>query len=181
LPHLVGAGLALATCLLAKFVGLDGDRAFYPTVTIVIASYYALFAVMGQSTAALGHESAVILLFLFASALGFKRNMWIVVGALCAHGIFDAVHGHLIANPRRLNLWRRTIPMGGSVAFSASRGWSDSRQNEGRREPRRCALRSALVFGTGDILSDPTPLTDDELDRLESAAIGYSPFRRPRP
>jgi hypothetical protein len=29
--------------------------AFYPTVTIVIASYYALFAVMGASTHALVH------------------------------------------------------------------------------------------------------------------------------
>ncbi len=43
---LVGALLAFAVGLLATAIGLDRDRAFYPTVTIVIASYYALFAVM---------------------------------------------------------------------------------------------------------------------------------------
>ena len=46
---LVGAFLALTVGLLATAIGLDCDRAFYPTVTIVIASYYARFAVMGAS------------------------------------------------------------------------------------------------------------------------------------
>jgi len=36
---LVGALLAVAVGLMATAVGLDRDRAFYPTVTIVIASY----------------------------------------------------------------------------------------------------------------------------------------------
>ena len=38
---LVGALLAFAVGLLATAIGLDRDRAFYPIVTIVIASYYA--------------------------------------------------------------------------------------------------------------------------------------------
>ncbi len=46
---LVGAFLAFGVGLFATAVGLDRDRAFYPTVTIVIASYYALFAVMRAS------------------------------------------------------------------------------------------------------------------------------------
>jgi hypothetical protein len=46
---LVGALLAFTVGLMATAVGLARDRAFYPTVTIVIASYYALFAVMGAS------------------------------------------------------------------------------------------------------------------------------------
>ena len=49
----VGALLALSVGLFATAVGLDGDRAFYPVVTVVIATYYALFAVMGASTQAL--------------------------------------------------------------------------------------------------------------------------------
>ena len=65
MPYVIGAGLALAVCLFATFAGFDRDRAFYPTLTIVIASYYALFAVMAGATAALGVESVVILLFLF--------------------------------------------------------------------------------------------------------------------
>lgn len=98
MPYVVGAGLALTVCVFATFVGFDRDRAFYPTLTIVIASYYALFAVMGGTMRALGVESVVILLFLFVSVLGFKFNLWFVVGALCAHGIFDFLHAHLVAN-----------------------------------------------------------------------------------
>jgi hypothetical protein len=48
---MIGVILALAVGLLATKVSLDRDRAFYPVVTIVVASYYALFAVMGASGA----------------------------------------------------------------------------------------------------------------------------------
>jgi hypothetical protein len=33
----------------AALVGFDRDRAFYPTLQVVIASYYVLFAVMSDS------------------------------------------------------------------------------------------------------------------------------------
>lgn len=49
MAFLVGAILALTVGLFATFVGLDRDRASYPVVTMVVASYYALFAVMGGS------------------------------------------------------------------------------------------------------------------------------------
>lgn len=45
--------LALAVSLFARFVGLDRDRAFYPTVMIVIAAIYGLFGAMGGDTTAL--------------------------------------------------------------------------------------------------------------------------------
>ena len=99
MPYLVGVGLALVVCFFATLVGFDRERAFYPTVTIVVASYYGLFAVMAGSTTALGMESVVILLFFVASGLGFKLNLWIVVAALFGHGVFDSLHAHLIANP----------------------------------------------------------------------------------
>ena len=79
-------------------LGLDRDRAFYPVVTIVIASYYALFAVMGASTHALVLESLVGLVFLAVAATGFRWSLWIVVVALTAHGAFDLTHGTFIAN-----------------------------------------------------------------------------------
>ena len=56
---LIGAILALSVGLSATFLGLDRDRAFYPTVMIVIASYYALFAVVGGSSHAVATESIV--------------------------------------------------------------------------------------------------------------------------
>ena len=89
----------MSISLLATFVGFDRDRAFYPTLLIVIASHYGLFAVMGGSIQALEKESIVIAGFLLASILGFTFNLWLVVGALFAHGIFDFFHAHFISNP----------------------------------------------------------------------------------
>lgn len=43
---------------------LKRDRAFYPTVLIIVAFYYALFAVMGCSIHALLVESVAIVIFL---------------------------------------------------------------------------------------------------------------------
>jgi hypothetical protein len=99
MEYLVGVSLALAVSLGASFVGLDRDRAFYPTVTIVIAALYGLFAVLGASNAALLLESLAGAAFLFVAILGFKRNLWLVVIALAVHGIFDWIHGDLISNP----------------------------------------------------------------------------------
>jgi hypothetical protein len=96
---LVGAVLALAVGLFATGVGLDRDRAFYPTAAIVIASLYALFAVMGGSMTALVLECAVGAAFIAVAVAGFKTSLWLVVLALAAHGVFDFVHGGLIANP----------------------------------------------------------------------------------
>jgi hypothetical protein len=103
--YLVGVGLALAVSLMATFAGFDKERTFYPVVTMVVASYYALFAVMGGSVAALMTESAVMALFIAAAVVGFRRNLWLVACALVAHGIFDFVHGRLIPNPGVPSWW----------------------------------------------------------------------------
>jgi hypothetical protein len=95
----IGAVLALSIGLSATFLGMDRDRVFYPTIMMVIASYYALFALMGGSIQALAFELIPIVAFLVASVAGYKRSLWLVVAALAAHGLFDFVHGHLIANP----------------------------------------------------------------------------------
>lgn len=47
MSFLIGAFLALAVGGFATWIGFERDRAFYPTVMIVIASFYVLFAVMG--------------------------------------------------------------------------------------------------------------------------------------
>ena len=99
MAYLVGALLALAVSGMATLSRLDRDGAFYPTVMIVVASYYALFAVMGGSGHALGAETAVIAVFLAASLVGFKYSLWLVVAGLAAHGILDAFHERLITNP----------------------------------------------------------------------------------
>ena len=99
MAYLIGTGLALAILLLVRLVGLDRDRGFYPTVMIFIALLYGLFAVMGGSMRALGLESVAMAGFISVTILGFKRNLWWVVGALFAHGVYDFFHGHLFINP----------------------------------------------------------------------------------
>ena len=99
MPYLVGITLALSVSGLATLIGLDRDRAFYPTVLVVIASYYVLFAVMGGSGHALVMETLVMIGFVLVAAVGFKKNLWLVVVALAAHGIFDIFHGRVVANP----------------------------------------------------------------------------------
>lgn len=83
---------------MARVVGLDRDRAFYPTVLIVIGLLYDLFAAMDGSMRVLGSESVAGAAFLLLAIVGFKFNLWFVVGGLFAHGVFDAFHGHLISN-----------------------------------------------------------------------------------
>lgn len=105
MAYLIGIGLALAILLLVRLVGLDGDRSFYPTVMIVIALLYGLFAVMGGSMRTLGQEAVPMAGFIFVAILGFKRNLWWVVGALFAHGVYDFFHGHLFINPGAPAWW----------------------------------------------------------------------------
>src|SRR5437762_12872899 len=98
LPYVVGVLLSSGVALLARWVGFDRDRPFYPTVLIVIASYYVLFAVMSGSVETVLLESIIMTLFAVAAVAGFNASAWIVVAALAGHGVQDAVHGHIVAN-----------------------------------------------------------------------------------
>jgi len=98
MEYIIGTLLALAVSVFATVIGLDRDRGFYPTVTIVIASYYGLFAVMGGSSEALAAEAVVIAGFILVAALGFRFNLWLLVAALAGHGVFDFFHGHVVSN-----------------------------------------------------------------------------------
>ena len=96
---LVGALLAFSVGILTTVTGMDRDRALYPVVTMVVGSYYVLFAAMGASTEVLVLESLVGMVFLALAVCGFRSSLWIVAAALAGHGLFDFVHGELIANP----------------------------------------------------------------------------------
>jgi len=97
--------LALAVAGFACRTGFDRDRAFYPTVVVVVASYYVLFAVMSGSTDALLGELIVMAAFVLVAVIGFKVNSWLVVAALAAHGLFDASHGLFVTNPGVPEWW----------------------------------------------------------------------------
>ena len=122
MPFLIGAVLALSVGLFASFLSLDRDRAFYPTVLIIIASYYALFAVMGGSTHALAVESIVIVVFLGVAIAGFRLSLWLIVVALVAHGLFDFIHGHVISNPG-VPIWWPSFCLSYDIVAAAYLAW----------------------------------------------------------
>jgi hypothetical protein len=98
MPCVVGIVLSVNVALLARSVGFDRDRAFYPTVLIVIPSYYVLFAAMSGSVQTVLLESIVMTGFAIAAVVGFKASAWIVVDAPAGHGVFDALHGEVLEN-----------------------------------------------------------------------------------
>lgn len=101
----LGIVLSAGVAVFARGTGLDRDRAFYPTVMIVIASYYVLFAAMSGSIRTVVIESVVMVLFTAAAVAGFKKSSWIVVAALAGHGAFDAVHGFVVENTGVPSWW----------------------------------------------------------------------------
>ena len=105
MAFVVGIVVALLVGLFARLTRLDRDRAFYPTVLIVIALYYILFAAMAASAHALRLESMQLTVFATIAVVGFRSNLWWVVLGLAGHGVFDLIHGHLVANPGVPSWW----------------------------------------------------------------------------
>ena len=104
IAFVVGTALSLAIAIFARQFGLDRDRAFYPTVLIVVASYYVLFAAMSGSVQVILVESLPMAGFVAAAVMGFRRSSWIMVVSLIGHGVFDALHGRVVDN-RGMPMW----------------------------------------------------------------------------
>ena len=98
MPYVIGIILSVGVAWFARVVGLDRDRAFYPTVVIVVALYYVLFAAIDGSVPTVLLESALMTVFVIAAVVGFKTSTWIIVGALAGHGVLDAFHGSVLNN-----------------------------------------------------------------------------------
>ena len=99
IPFLVGALLAVAVAALGKITRFDQDRSFYPTVLVIIASYYILFAILGGSPHALAWETMIAFAFSTVAVFGALRLPVLVGIGIVAHGLFDLVHHVIIQNP----------------------------------------------------------------------------------
>jgi hypothetical protein len=99
MAYLIGVGVALAVGVFGSMTGLDRERAFYPTILVVVASYYVLFAVLAGSSSALGPELLIFALFAAVAAWGFRRDLRLVIAGLVAHAVMDFFHGGMVANP----------------------------------------------------------------------------------
>ena len=118
----IGISLALAVGIFASAVGFDRDRAFYPTVLVVISSYYGLFAVMAGTLPGLSAEGAAFAIFLAAAVIGFRSSLWLVVAALAGHGLFDVIHAHIITNPG-LPAWWPMFCLGYDLTAAGYLAW----------------------------------------------------------
>lgn len=98
MEYLVGIVLGLGVCGLGTVAGLERDRAFYPVMMIVIASYYALFAIIGGDRHALAIEIAISMVFVCLAVIGFRTSLWIVAAAILGHAGLDLVHSDVVAN-----------------------------------------------------------------------------------
>ncbi len=105
MPFLIGVGTALGVGIFGSITGLDRERAFYPTILVVVASYYILFAVMSGSPQAFAPEFLIFAIFAAVAAWGFQRDLRIAMVGLVAHGVMDLFHGALVANPGVPTWW----------------------------------------------------------------------------
>ena len=132
LPILIGVVLALAVCTYAAAMRMDRDRALYPTMLVVVASYYVLFAAMGGGGRVVGVEVLLAMVFVIAASVGFRRSPWITAGAIAGHGLFDAVHGALVSNPG-VPVWWPGFCLAFDVTAGAYLGWTVARRAYGRK------------------------------------------------
>ena len=99
MEYLIGTILGAVLYAFAVVTRFDRDRVFYPTVLTTVATYYILFAAMGNSTTALIVESLVAVVFATLAVAGFRKNLWLIVVGLVGHGVFDVFHHLFIQNP----------------------------------------------------------------------------------
>ena len=126
MAYIVGILVGLLVCVFARGTGFDRDRAFYPTVLVVIALYYVLFAVMGGSMRAIVLESVAMSAFAVVAVAGFKRNLWLVAPGLAAHGVFDFFHAHIVHDPGVPEWWPAfcmAADVGIAALLTSARQW----------------------------------------------------------
>jgi hypothetical protein len=122
MEYVIGIVLALVVSGSAALVGFDRDRAFYPTLLVVIAAYYVLFAVMSGSIQTMLVESVVMTAFAALAVLGFRGKLWIVAAGLAGHGVFDAIHGSLVTNSG-VPVWWPAFCLAYDVTAAGAMAW----------------------------------------------------------
>jgi hypothetical protein len=98
MPIFVGLLLAVGVAALGKFTRFDEDRSFYPTVLIIIASYYVLFAVLDGSSHVLVWDLVIAVAFSIVAITGALFFPILVGIGIVAHGLFDVVRDGFIDN-----------------------------------------------------------------------------------
>jgi len=127
MAYLIGVVLALVVAVFARYVGFDRDRAFYPTVLMVVAAYYVLFAAMSGSLHTVALELVVMAVFVIAAVAGFKSSAWIIVAGLAGHGVLDGLHDHVAQNTG-VPVWWPAFCLAYDVGAAGGLAWLIRRQ-----------------------------------------------------
>ena len=103
----IAAGIALAASVLvsARLTGFERDRSFYPTVLIVIALLYVLFAAIDGRPGVVVIEAIVALLFCALAVVGHRQSTWWLIAGFALHGGFDLVHPAIVRNAGVPDWW----------------------------------------------------------------------------
>lgn len=103
IPFCIGAGLGVAILIAAEVLRFSRDRSFYPTLLIVIASYYVLFAVMAGRPVVV--EIVVATVFgIMAVASALRWRLLAGLGILL-HGVFDFTRGGIVGDGGAPEWW----------------------------------------------------------------------------
>ncbi len=103
IPLCIGGGLGVAILIAAEVLRFNRDRSFYPTLLIVIASYYVLFAVMSGRPVVLDIVVATVF-SVMAVAAALKWRLLAGMGILL-HGVFDFARGGIIGDGGAPEWW----------------------------------------------------------------------------
>lgn len=102
---IIALGAVLAAVLLGctHWLGFHRDRSFFPTVLMVIAGYYVLFAFMAGQ--AIVFELLAAAVFVAIAIAGYLRSAALVGVGVLLHGVFDVVHPHVVDNAGVPSWW----------------------------------------------------------------------------
>jgi hypothetical protein len=89
MPVAAGLGLALILVIIGRVTGFDRERSYFSMLTLVIASYYPLFALMGGQDPMLEFICAVLFMGLALAPTLSGQGQAFVGLVLIAHGLFD--------------------------------------------------------------------------------------------
>lgn len=99
----IGVFLGVAIGAIADVLRFNRDRSFYPTLLIVIASYYVLFALMSGHSVIV--EIAVAMAFSTVAIASALRWRLLIAWGLLLHGIFDFARGGIIGDAGAPHWW----------------------------------------------------------------------------
>ncbi len=91
-----GIGVAAAVAGGARALKIDPERGFYPTILVVIASYFVLFAVMANEAVVI--ELMIAGVFVAIAPFGATTHRRLAGAGIVLHWLFDLLHPWLIGN-----------------------------------------------------------------------------------